>query len=142
MTVLFNEQLEPLNAVELRNQLLKSNDENKTRNLVDVTEEDLETSLLNWYNKANQIKRSNLTKATSLQENVVDSFGIKKIWEKIKAELCKKLNPDSSPEKIVDAILSAISAIIPGAIIIKPLLDKLVRFVLKMGYSRLCPTGV
>lgn len=139
MTVLFNEQLELLDAVALRENLLKEYNETKVQNLATITEGELEKDLQEWYNTAEQINDNDIFGVGSKQSEKIGIFGIKKIWERIRKVICKILATGSTASEIIDAVLSAIAAIIPGGIVIRWILNKILRYILDAGYQRLCP---
>lgn len=141
MTVLFNEQLALLDTAALRESLLNEYNETKAQKLDAITEAELEADLQEWYNTADQINDNDIFGVAFQQSVKIEIFGIRKIWERIRKVLCKFLSAGSTASEIIDAILNAIAAVIPGGIVIKWILNRLVRFVLETGYQRLCPVA-
>lgn len=141
MTVLFNEQLALLDTAALRESLLQEYNATKTQKLEAVTEAELEADLREWYNTADEINDNDIFGVAFKQSVKIEILGIRKIWERIRKVLCQFLSAGSTASEFIDAILSAIAAVIPGGIVIKWILNKLVRFVLETGYQRLCPVA-
>jgi hypothetical protein len=81
-------------------------------------------------------------KALALESSDNKSFSLrglgKKILKKIKSSICGILNNESGEDDIIDAVLSAIIAIIPGGVIIKVIIKKLLQFILSLGIGKFC----
>jgi hypothetical protein len=60
------------------------------------------------------------------------------ILEKIKKAICAVLKGGSTVSDVIDAVLDAISSIIPGGVLIKSLLKKLVKYILSIGVNKFC----
>lgn len=61
------------------------------------------------------------------------------IWQRLKAFLCKVLNGASVVGDIIDAVVDFLAGIIPGGIILRGIVKKIVRYFLRWGYDGLCP---
>jgi hypothetical protein len=66
----------------------------------------------------------------------------KAILEKIRRFVCKIITATSSQDEILEAILKAISSIIPGGIIAEAIVKKLIKFFFSKGFNQLCPVPV
>lgn len=64
------------------------------------------------------------------------------LWRKLKREICKNLNEDSTEVEVIDTILEVLSSLIPGGVIIKPLVKKIVKYYLSKGYRGICHAGL
>lgn len=136
---LLNESLQPINAEALKKDILA-----EIENQPAVTEAEIEAGLANGYltgisSTAKMISRSpDLFEAAS-KANFSPQLAGSNIWEKVRLHLCRILKKDSSASEIIDAIIEVLTGIIPGGVIIKILIKKILKYVLDMGYDRLCP---
>lgn len=136
---LLNESLQPINAEALKKDILA-----EIENQPAVTEAEIEAGLANGYltgisSTAKMISRSpDLFEAAS-KANFSPQLAGSNIWEKVRLHLCRILKKDSSASEIIDAIIEVLAGIIPGGVIIKILIKKILKYVLDMGYDRLCP---
>jgi hypothetical protein len=94
------------------------------------TESDLETELEVAYQHANQ-------QVTGMADINFAGIG-KKLLKKIKSAICAIVGPDSSSDDIIDAILDALIALIPGGLLIKPLIKKLAKYIFDKGIGSFC----
>lgn len=119
-----NENQELVNVEELKISLLD------LKNIPDTSSEELNKELENLYSMA-------LAKETG--ENVmIAGTVVGDLLRKIKKFVCSKIDENSTTEEIIDAILQALASIIPGGIIIKLLVEKLVKFILTQGITNFC----
>ncbi len=136
---LLNESLQPINAEALKKDILA-----EIENQPAVTEAEIEAGLANGYltgisSTAKMISRSpDLFEAAS-KANFSPQLAGSNIWEKVRLHLCRILKKDSTASEIIDAIIEVLAGIIPGGVIIKILIKKILKYVLDMGYDRLCP---
>ena len=136
---LLNEQLQPINADTFKKEILAEIDKQST-----VTEAEIEAELANGYlagisSTAKMISRTpDLFEAAS-KVNFSPQLAGSNIWEKVRIHLCRILKKDSTASEIADAIIDVLISIIPGGVIIKIVVKKILRYVLDMGYDRLCP---
>lgn len=111
-----------------------------------LSEEEIENELESYFQQANQLQMRSLGMDDAQSEQFAAMYttaGIsgwgKKVWKKIKKILCAVLNEGSTAAEIIKAVLEAIIGVIPGGIIIKKIVEKIVAYVLSLGYQRLCP---
>jgi hypothetical protein len=136
---LLNESLQPVNAEALKRDILA-----EVENQPAVTEAEIEADLASGYltgisSTAKMISRSpDLFEAAS-KANFSPQLAGSNIWEKVRLHLCRILKKDSTASEIIDAIIEVLTGLIPGGVIIKVLVKKILRYVLDMGYDRLCP---
>lgn len=71
--------------------------------------------------------------------NFSASFAGRGIWRKLLAFLCRILNATSTVGDILNAILDFLIANIPGGIIFKGIVKKILKYFLQRGYDTLCP---
>lgn len=138
--LLQNEQLELIDPKKLKEELLK---DFKNTDLVD--EESIENDLAHMYLSASNATASlyyTNEKIADFASNRALAFSFplagKNILGKIRDFICKFLNEGSTASDIIDAILEAIASIIPGGVIIKGILKKLIRFILNKGIGSFC----
>jgi len=134
-----NLELEQINVDDLKSELLSEVDSTEM-----PTEQEVKNALAEMYQQA-----ANAT--APMYYNNAESFIAQKstnyslqlagnnIWERIRKYFCEFLNQDSTAGDIIDAILDFLASIIPGGIIIKLLVKKIVKYFLNMGYEALCP---
>ncbi len=102
-----------------------------------VSEEQLNLELKDGYEKAHSLEMASMgTMSAGL-------FGVSipDILKKVKKFICSIINENSTLEEIVDAVLQALSSIIPGGILLKPLIKKLVKFIFEKGVGAFCAVG-
>ncbi len=75
-------------------------------------------------------------------ENFSFSLAGSNLWNKLKKFLCGFLSATSTASEIIDKIVEFIASLIPGAVFIANLVSKLAKYVLNMGYEKLCPSTV
>lgn len=63
----------------------------------------------------------------------------RRIWERLRAYLCKVLNAASTAEDIIEAILDFLVGIIPGGMVLKAIVRKILKYFINRGYEALCP---
>ena len=97
---------------------------------------ELEADLSEYYIQADQADKSqyNLNGLAPVAANFGGS-----IFEKIRKFVCSILSADSTAQDIIDAILDAVSSIIPGGVFIGWIVKKAIRYILNLGYQALCP---
>ncbi|MNR34182.1 hypothetical protein D3C85_1519300 [compost metagenome] len=61
------------------------------------------------------------------------------LWQKLRTFLCGFLTPDSTASEIIDKIVEFVASFIPGGVFIAYLVRIVVRYILNLGYSELCP---
>lgn len=136
---LLNEQLQPINADTFKKEILTEIDKQSA-----VTEAEIEAELANGYlagisSTAKMISRSpDLFEAAS-KANFSPQLAGSNIWEKVRLHLCRILKKDSTASEIMDAIIDVLTSIIHGGVIVKIVVKKILKYVLDMGYDRLCP---
>jgi len=135
--LLVNENHQQINVDELKASL-KEIDTNEV-----PTQEDLEKELGNYYGQALQTD----TLQYGLQGVTTQSFATQafspggiggKILAAIKKFICGILDGNSTEDEIIDAILNAIASIIPGGVILKPIVEKIVKYIISQGISAFC----
>lgn len=135
-----DENLDLINSSELKNELLDSMEDVEL-----ASEQEIEKDLASMY-----LAASNATTALYYKKDKIAglvsqkalSFSFpkagKNVFGKIKEFICKFLNEGSTTSDIIDAILDAIASIIPGGVIIKGIIKKLVKFILNKGIGSFC----
>jgi hypothetical protein len=133
--LLFNEQHEQLDAETLKAELADLD------NVPTLTDEEVEATLQNYYQQALQLEGDHFGFKTEFAEATEMALfpGIGKLLEKIRKFICGFLTPNSTSDEIINAILQAIAAIIPGGIVIKPLLQLIIKYILSKGIGTFCP---
>lgn len=108
------------------------------------TEEELELDLSDYYVQAQRTELQSLGYIASIKS--IQSGGTfsrlgfgRGLWIRLRNILCKILNAASTIDDIIEAILAALASIIPGGVIIKWIVKKIVHYVINLGYQRLCP---
>ncbi|MFP9116515.1 hypothetical protein ACLI08_01880 [Flavobacterium sp. RNTU_13] len=61
------------------------------------------------------------------------------IWQRLRRYLCKVLNAASAAEDIIDAILNFLIGVIPGGMVLKGIVRKILKYFINRGYEALCP---
>lgn len=137
--LLFNEQHEQLNIGDVKAELQNLND------VPTPSLEEVQSALGDYYNKALQIQGANLRFAAELKP--IDALAPEgaflggigdKILDEIKKIICAILDDGSTPGQILDAVLSALSGIIPGGIFIETIAKTLVKYLLSTGIGAFC----
>jgi hypothetical protein len=131
--LLYNEKFQQLDVntlkVELKNEL----------DIPVPTKEELEEDLGNYYSEADSLEAANYGLEPMPLTLAANRKGIgRKILQKIKQFICGVLNENSTIDKIIDTILNALAAIIPGGIIIKWIVKKILKFILSFGIGKFC----
>lgn len=90
-----------------------------------------------------EIKYQFSIKFTAATDNFLDPGAFfpkigKDILDAIKKFVCGKGGNSSNSDEIIDAVLNAISSIIPGGIYLSPLVKKLVKYILSIGVDAFC----
>lgn len=137
-----NLQLEPLNYNILKSELLNDIENEPIPTLNEVKE-----VLAQMYSEASeatsQLYYSNLESVRQVRQ---ESFSIllagSNLWQKLRTFLCGFLSTNSTASDIIDKIIEFVASFIPGGIFIGYLVRRLVRYVLNLGYSQLCPSGI
>lgn len=136
---LLNEELQPINVESLKKEILAEIDGQPA-----VTEAEIEAELANGYlvgitSTAKMISRTPDLFETASKVNFSPQLAGSNIWEKVRIHLCRILKKDSTASEIMDAIIDVLTSIIPGGVIVKIVVKKILKYVLDMGYDRLCP---
>jgi len=137
-----NLQLEPLDYNILKSEILNDIESEPTPTLEEVKE-----ILAQMYSEASEATSQlyycnleSLSKARS--QSFSTSLAGSNLWEKLKTFLCRFLSASSTASEISDKIVEFVASFIPGGIFISYLVKKVIRFVLNLGYTKLCPTGI
>jgi hypothetical protein len=141
--LLFNQNHEQLNVGDIKAEL-----ENVDHTEVLSTKE-LENELGDYYNQALKLEGNKYQFTTKFANAATDNFLVSEsffpkigqdILEAIKKFVCGKVDGSSTSSEIIDVILDAIVSIIPGGILLKPIVKKLVKYILSIGISNFCST--
>lgn len=139
--LLYNElnQLVDLSVLKAE---LKEELKNESDNII-PTEEEIENDLGSYYSQAMILESENYGfKTLALESFDSNSFSIRglgrNILKKIKRFICSILNNESGEYDIIEAVLNAIANLIPGGIIIKFVVKKILKFILSMGVGKFC----
>jgi hypothetical protein len=120
----FDENHEAVDIDQLKKELLDSHNEPLP------TESELESDLEVAFQQGN-------TNVTGMAD--IDFSGIGgNLLKKIKRAVCAVVGPGSSSDEIIDAILDALVALIPGGFILKPLAKKIAKFIFDKGIGAFC----
>ena len=136
--LLYNESRQQIDVDKLKQNLI--NGINKEEN---SSEAEIEKLLGDYYNKAysSEAKEYKFEPAT-LQNHLAPNFYFidigKKVFAKIKQFICGVLTSGSNATQIVDAILKALSSVIPGGIVVELIVQKVVNYVVGIGVGKLC----
>ncbi|SEI40351.1 hypothetical protein SAMN05216327_101274 [Dyadobacter sp. SG02] len=110
-----------------------------------LTEDEIEDDLAEMYLSASNVTASlyyNNEKIAALASTRARSFAARRagrgILKKIRDFICRFLNEGSTTSDIIDKILEALASILPGGVIIKFLVKKIVKFVLNRGIGAFC----
>lgn len=135
---LFNEKNEQLNIKDVKAEL---------QNLDEIavpTEDEVKTALGDYFNQAHGLQAARLQFTAALAPAgtiATSSFlgGIGgKILEEIRKVICAIVGDGSTKDQILDAILSALSAIIPGGILITAIAKIVAKFIFSQGIGHFC----
>jgi len=66
-------------------------------------------------------------------------FTGRRIWARLRAYLCYVLNAASAVEDVINAILDFLIGAMPLGMILKPIVRKILKYYLNLGYNALCP---
>ena len=133
---LHDENLELINSDELIRELL----EDKT--LLEgkkISSKEAEELLLEWYNKSDYFISNILFSRQYLimfEERRFLRLG--DLLKKLKKIVCRIIKDTSTAEDIISAILEGIAVLIPGGVVIKTILKKIVKYFLERGYQKIC----
>lgn len=136
--LLYDENLQQLNVAELKAELLDVTD------VADISEDELELQLSEYYSNSLALDTAQYQLQVIVSPSILGiaefSFsGIgRRILGKIKDFICRLLNPDSGIPDLIDAIVDAIASIIPGGIIFKGVVKKVVKFIISQGIGAFC----
>jgi hypothetical protein len=135
---LVDENYQPLSVEDVKAYLLNLDD------VEDTDEETLDAELGSYYAQALQIEASKRNFQAQFLTVSAEGFfpGIGSILDSIRRFICNIIKETSTRDEIIDAILDAISGIIPGGILLKPILKKLVKYILNLGFDGFCPVLV
>lgn len=134
-----NLNLQQVNALEFKADVL-----NSYANETDPSEDEIEEGLgQNYLEAANAVTPVYYEFATnfiaSRETNYSIHFGGRNIWQRLKAFLCKVLNATSTAGDIIDAVVEFLLSIIPGGIVFKAIVKKIIKYFLNRGYAAMCP---
>jgi|GEM_PF-4064684 hypothetical protein len=136
--LLYNESRQQIDADQLKQHLVKNiNKDDK------LSEADVQKLLGDYYNQAfvSEAKEYKF-EPNALQSHLAQNFSLvdigKKIFAKIKKFICGVLTSGSNATQIVDAILKALSSVIPGGIVVELIVQKVVNYVVGIGVGKLC----
>jgi hypothetical protein len=136
--LLQNLSLEQLNVKKVKSDILQQ------YQIVELeSEAEIENMLAELYQQASLATESLYYSATeNLKSAKSAAFSTAKagrnIFKKIKEYICKFLTDGSTVDDILDVILEALSAIIPGGVIIEKLIAKLLKFIVHKGIDAFC----
>lgn len=110
----------------------------------DLTEDELYAAIGDNYRQAAEVSSNNLLESAikvnaARESNFSILFTGRSIWEKVRKHLCKVLTAATVIEDIIDAILDVLIGIIPGGIVFKGVVRKVLKYFLNRGYEALCP---
>ncbi len=134
-----NLQLEPLDYNILKSELLNGIETESVPTLDEVKD-----ALAQMYSEASEATASlYYSNLESLKLARNDNFSIalagSNLWQKLRTFLCGFLSATSTASEIIDKIVEFVVSFIPGGIFIGYLVKKLVRYILNLGYTQLCP---
>jgi len=143
--ILYNEENQPMNSDDIRN--FKHEVINNLKNIESPNEQDLAKELGDLFVQSNQNHfpklgmKSELTTLTGEKHFSIPGIG-KKILQEIKKIVCAVLHAGSTAGDIFDAVVEALASIIPGGglimRILKPLIEKIVKYIMSQGIGRFC----
>lgn len=138
--LLFNENHEQLNVSNIKEEL------KNVDNTPVLSIEEIKNELGNYYNQALKLEGNKYqfsTKFTAAADDFLDPEAFfpkigKDILDAIKKFVCRKVGNSLNSDEIIDAVLDAVSSIIPGGIYLSPLVKKLVKYILSIGVDAFC----
>jgi hypothetical protein len=137
--LLFNEQHEQLNVEDVKAELKKANQGPAP------TEAEVQEALGNYYSQALKLQsarfqvKAELTPAAGPLDQATFLPGVgAKILAEIKTIICGALDGSSTEDEVIQAVLSALSSIIPGGVLIKTLASVLIKYLLSKGIAAFC----
>lgn len=105
------------------------------------TEDEIQTDLGNYYLETITQDAGAMGVSTALSVNIesIDILGFgRKLWDQVKDYICPVITDQDTQDTVLDWLLKALSAIIPGAILVDWLVKKLLKFILHKGIGNLC----
>ncbi|MGS4344525.1 hypothetical protein ACKUSY_02785 [Myroides odoratus] len=60
------------------------------------------------------------------------------LWEEFKKKICPQFDEETEQDKIAEIVASVIAELVPYRILVKPLLKKVLFFILKKGHRMVC----
>ena len=133
--LLFNEQHQQLNVQEVKAALKDLND------VPTLTQSEVQKTLGTYYQNALDLEGRKYQFKTDFETQSAESFLPRigsGIWDTIRKFICGIVNGSSSSDEIIEAILQAISSIIPGGTIIIGLVKMVVKYILSIGIDKFC----
>jgi hypothetical protein len=141
--VLYNEQLQLIPDPGAFKEKLKLEYDEEP----DSTQEELELALGEAYSQMLNVDAAKNFYSVSLTAAAPAAspqlFGMigHNIFERIRGAVCSVINALSTVDEIIEAIVSAIAAILPGGGIIAWLVKRVIKFFLGKGFAWLCPVA-
>ncbi len=140
--LLYNEKYQQLDADKIKIDLLNSLNDTPAPK----SEQEVEELLGDYYQQAHQLDMKQYDLASpSLVSSKTAAFSLsgigRTVLSKIRKFVCSILNAGSTTQDIIDAVLKAISSIIPGGIIIEMIVKKIVSYIVSIGVSKFCPVA-
>jgi len=138
-SLIFDEHKNPLDADELITEVAA-----ELPSTEQINDTDLQAELGKYYQQALQADLIENTLA-SPEETALSFLNInfsnigKNLLEKIRKIVCSVLVPLSTEEDVIQAVIDALSVIIPGGMIVKVIVKKIVVFIIKQGIGSFCP---
>lgn len=126
--ILFNEQNQQLNMDTVKAEL------SDLDTMSTPTLEEAQSALRDYYRQALALEGN---KYQFSAEFAMPGF-LGNIFDKIKKIICGVLNDSSTEGEIIDAVLAALSAVIPGAILISALAKIVIKYILSTGITAFC----
>ena len=106
-----------------------------------TTEQEAAEALTQLYDEADSVLKAFLFNETYViaSKTKENSIAIGNFWEKLRHYVCSVLRAVYTREELLEAILQFIAKYIPGAIVIKPLVKRILKYLLGLAYDSLCP---
>ena len=122
------------------------NDYNKNPN-IEVSEIEAKRALAKMYGDSNIIVNQHIFKNKNYampeaQLQLQQESVIGKLWDLLKEKICNKFDEETEQQKIAEIAGEAILEIIPGKILLKPLLEIILFYILKFGHKIVCNVKV
>jgi len=140
---LFDENFAPIDVEALKDELKE--DQLKDTWTDEIDEGELEYELAEMYLTAADATAHSYYSSEKLARLASEralafspALAGKNIFRRVRTFVCKFLKEGSTLGEIVDAVLEALSSILPGGIIIEKVVKKLVRFIINRGLTRFC----